>query len=116
MKLCPNCGKPFEVKGGLLCCEVHGWHKLNESGEIVPADEPTEKEIAAFEVANKVVEPEPESPAEAIEPEPASEAMEKPVAESNTGFLLAASITGVVAIIILAVGLIKKKKQKAATV
>ncbi len=37
--LCPNCNEQFAERRGLLWCEACGPHKLNEAGEIVPADE-----------------------------------------------------------------------------
>lgn len=50
MKLCPNCNEVFEEKAGFLFCKVHGWHTTNEAGEIIPADEPTAEQIAAYEM------------------------------------------------------------------
>lgn len=51
MKLCPNCETPFEEIAGRLHCPDHGWHALNEAGEIIPAAEPTQQEIEAWQAA-----------------------------------------------------------------
>lgn len=49
MKTCPNCQKPFEEIAGRLHCPEHGFHALNESGEIVPAEEPSAEELADWQ-------------------------------------------------------------------
>lgn len=49
MKICPNCSMPFTGKYGLLYCEQHGYHAVNDAGEIIPATIPTDEQISAYE-------------------------------------------------------------------
>ncbi len=115
MNLCPNCNKPFEEKYGKLFCADHGWHDLNEVGEIIPGVEPTPDEVAAWESTQQPPEPEKtEQPAETVQVE--AERVEiEPIpsfAISEKRFLVLLCIAGVVVASVAGYRIYLVKRQK----
>lgn len=118
MKLCPNCKNPFEEKVGLLHCLEHGWHGLNESGEIIPANEPDLETIKAWEQSQTIKEKgdaavvdqpgEPQTPADPVP----VEAVTIPAISPNAILMITAA-AGVLLIVLALVGAAKQKKRAA---
>lgn len=119
MKLCPNCKIPFEEKAGLLFCKDHGWHGLNDHGEIIPADEPTAEQLSAWEQAQK--ESEQGDAADQVQPEivddPAAPSViddqEQPskIVFNENAVLTVCAIVGAIIIVLAVYGIIRRRKR-----
>jgi uncharacterized Zn finger protein (UPF0148 family) len=112
MKLCPNCTTPFEEKAGRLFCPDHGWHKLNDSGEIIPADPPTSAELAEYEKNQSRPENTPAAEKKSLQDDPGSmidpgsDAETPPIEEGGGMALHVSENTLLIAAAIIGAGLI----------